>query len=51
MTAGPSMLAGVPVGRRVATERDSAGLACAEMNPERVNLHTLFALMLFGMFD
>jgi hypothetical protein len=51
MTAGPGVLARVPVGRRVATECDSAGLACAEMNPMGVDLDALFALMLFGMFN
>ena len=51
MTAGLGVLAGMAVGRRVATERDSAGLACAEMNPMGVDFDALFALMLFGMFN
>jgi len=50
MTAGFGVLTGVPIGRGVAAERNSAGLACAEVNPQGVDFHALFALMLFGVF-
>ena len=51
MAARFGVLARVPVWRRVAAERDSASLARAEVNPQRVGFYTLFAFMLFRMFD
>ena len=49
VSAGSCVFAGMTVRRGVAAKRDTASLAGAEMNPRRVDLHTLLALVLFGV--
>ncbi len=45
----PRVLAGMPMRRRVATERRAAGLAGAQVDPARPNFHTFFALEPLGL--
>ncbi len=45
------MLAGVPIRRGVAAERDSAALTGAQVDPPRPELHAFLARVLFGGFE
>ena len=51
MPAGVRVLAGVLVRRAVATKRDAACLAGAQMHPARADLHAFFAFAALRMFN
>ena len=46
-----SVLAGVPIWRAIAAERDAACLAGPQMNPVRADLHAFFAFAALRLLD
>ena len=51
MPAGVRVFAGVPVRRAVATKRDAACLARAQVDPARADLHTFLAFAALRLLD